>query len=70
MHVIKARKGPGASSTVTGKAIITGSGLGAMTAAKATPASSQAGGKSVPPSTRQLARDYAAFYGMEGENST
>ena len=71
MHVIKSRPDPskmaaeayglGPSKTVT-----TGSGLSQMAAAASRPAQAQATSMERPPSTRQFAKDYAAFWGNEG----
>ena len=70
MHVIKTRRVPGANNASTSN-FTTGSGLDALASAKPAPEQQErVGGKSVPPSTRQLARDYAAFYGMEGNDAT
>jgi len=69
MHVIRAKADPtkmGGSRTFA-----TGSGLNQMAASPYTDAkpstvnSKPASQRSVPPSTRQLARDAAAFYGEE-----
>ena len=69
MHVIKARREPGAAAA--SKPITTGSGLDQLVQINAAsenkaPSSSAPGSKRAsvpPPSTRQFANNYAAFYG-------
>ena len=71
MHVIKARQNPSnmaAEAYGLGplKTVTTGSGLSQMAAAASRPAQAQAASDQRPPSTRQFAKDYSAFWGNEG----
>lgn len=66
MHLIKTRSSFNPmQSTGSGKAFVTGSGLHSTAIADTKPAPR---GQN-PPSTRQLARNYAAFHGMEGQDA-